>query len=1124
MYKKYPKIATNLSPGMSYLIVPTKESPETPIVIRLTPSKLNYDNYGPELKLINSYIEKVERFQKMTKTMTRKGILSKPLVLGSDPDFAKLISAMSNIYQHLVPNESGKLRALGKKLTLNEVTTEHPFYGELLKLMFDGGGVVPNTNKDGNDVFDTTLFETTYKPLFELAYEIDTAIHGERVSKRNHRGEVQAAFDKIARSNLVWFPTDSSNDMVILRDQRVGYKQSPGGKWTPVNQIGGRSLLGYASPEKTAGLFDGKVETRIKAKIKKRFATILKRELTNEEIEQIDGFELSKSLPTKDGSRRTQLTTDELKALMDMSTGESTANRDFGLRVPIQKSMVNNKKMPGIRTTVPGEEMNISLEEHFETNFDTVVPTRMSIFIANESEGRDGGFPPAAPTDPVTPEETTPEETTPEPTPEPSPTITEKSLFDILDPTTTIEDTSLDVDTMGTTSNPDPNPETILPEEPAAETVPDPAPALTVDEEIEKIERRRDYKLQHGIKNKNRLFGKLRDPSIKSPIEKLNIVYELLYFMETVGVYFTQDEAKEMDRVIAEMKKEGYRMVEEDIVNKRFTEEGAIEGRKGSIVVLKDRPDNTLEEDVTLIDVVIKPTIMKGDEMVQVPHVGIVRGSSKLGLKDIGKGTKKTTVLTEKEWIEKRKTEGTIVQKLNAEFDQQIKEVKERAAEKQSTEQPVNQPATQVTPTKVHPLDIEPKELSDPNRKKPKLKVGISGNKDGYKFLYGRGGKTTDFDGRTMLNKTYAEGSSAYGVSVNRGVVTYSKHVGIRDRGRGAPGILTVMIELPAGARMMPKDIIELLDEMMEDTVNRFTAGTFETTEDFSKDYSKIDDIASKFEDRTYFDNSLDKKIFNNNRTSNKPEESPAYAYHDSVDQLKEYLHDLTNPNYAKYARVYFTDSSTKGTKNDILETLNKVEGADLTKPQPSSQPVVSNKIAQPVSIHPLDKIPDELKNPNREKPKIEIGIAGAQGGFKGFYNNEAISKELFDTRGMGGTMPNTGATGYGISISEGAIVYSKSTAIQDTDRAGGSYGTVDVYIKMPAGGRMMPKDIILMLDELMEEALITHTDGRFRTGRGFGTNDHSFVERIHEKYKDKTYFDQSIDITQFDKWSAGKE
>jgi AAA domain len=230
MYKKYPKIATNLSPGMSYLIVPTKESPETPIVIRLTPSKLNNDNYGPELKLINSYIDKVEKFQKMTKTMTKKGILSKPLVLGSDSDFAKLISAMSNIYQHLVPNESGKLRPLGKSITLNQVTTEHPFYGELLKLMFDGGGVVPNTNKDGDDVFDTTLFETTYKPLFELAYEIDTAIHGERVSKRNHRGEVQAAFDKIARSNLVWFPTDSSNDMIILRDQRIGYKQTPGGK------------------------------------------------------------------------------------------------------------------------------------------------------------------------------------------------------------------------------------------------------------------------------------------------------------------------------------------------------------------------------------------------------------------------------------------------------------------------------------------------------------------------------------------------------------------------------------------------------------------------------------------------------------------------------------------------------------------------------------------------------------------------------------------------------------------------------------------------------------------------------------------------------------------------------
>lgn len=423
LYKKYPGISMQLAKGMPYLIIPTDQAPSTPIIIRLSPKKISKKNFKSELEILTKYIETVEQFQELTKDLAAKGLITKPLMLGGNRSFAAMISAMSNIYQNIRPDENGNIRSLGQDITLDKITKAHPFYGQLYSFIMDAANNKANTTPEGVKIFDQSIFEQ-YEPMFKLAYEMDSMVHGERVKKRNLRGPAQKIFDKIAKSNLVWFPNDSTQDVVILRNERTIYVGKNKKEIT-----GARSLLGAADPKKEAIMLTGKVANSIRRKIAQRFTKVFGRELTPEDQAVIDNLDIPKSLPTNDGLIRTVFTTEELRAILNLDDkGESNVNNGFGLRVPIQTSMVNNKKMPGKGGAI-NPEIEIALEEHFETNFETILPTKMSIFMQPNS---DFGMEPF----PTAPEAPTPPADTP-----PAPVSNDPSTIgSLLDPDTHISD------------------------------------------------------------------------------------------------------------------------------------------------------------------------------------------------------------------------------------------------------------------------------------------------------------------------------------------------------------------------------------------------------------------------------------------------------------------------------------------------------------------------------------------------------------------------------------------------------------------------------------------------------------------------------------------------------------
>ena len=423
LYKKYPGISMQLAKGMPYLIIPTDQAPSTPIIIRLSPKKISKKNFKSELEILTKYIETVEQFQELTKDLAAKGLITKPLMLGGNRSFAAMISAMSNIYQNIRPDENGNIRSLGQDITLDKITKAHPFYGQLYSFIMDAANNKANTTPEGVKIFDQSIFEQ-YEPMFKLAYEMDSMVHGERVKRRNLRGPAQKIFDKIAKSNLVWFPNDSTQDVVILRNERTIYVGKNKKEIT-----GARSLLGAADPTKEAIMLTGKVANSIRRKIAQRFTKVFGRELTPEDQAVIDNLDIPKSLPTNDGLIRTVFTTEELRAILNLDDkGESNVNNGFGLRVPIQTSMVNNKKMPGKGGAI-NPEIEIALEEHFETNFETILPTKMSIFMQPNSDFGMEPFP-TAPESPIPPADTPPAPVSNDPS----------TIGSLLDPDTHISD------------------------------------------------------------------------------------------------------------------------------------------------------------------------------------------------------------------------------------------------------------------------------------------------------------------------------------------------------------------------------------------------------------------------------------------------------------------------------------------------------------------------------------------------------------------------------------------------------------------------------------------------------------------------------------------------------------
>jgi hypothetical protein len=643
---------------------------------------------------------------------------------------------------------------------------------------------------------------------------------------------------------------------------------------------------------------------------------------------------------------------------MDMSTGESTVNRDFGLRVPIQKSMVNNKKMPGIRTTVPGEEMNIALEEHFETNFDTVTPTKMSIFIASQPASKEGIFPPPPPPSGTpTPEETvTPEETTTEPTPEPTPTITEKSLFDILDPTTTIEDTSLNVDTMGTTSNPDPNPETIVPEEPAAETVPDPTPTSAINKEIEKIENQIDRFISQYQKKKGLLFDKLRDPVFSKPITKLNTIQLLLNLKNRRGVYFTPIELEEIDNVLEELRQEGYELVETGLEYKVYDEQtGRVEGYDNEI---QNEEAGSLAEDLNtgeaVVTEVIKPKIRKDGKIIQEPTIKLT-----LGVDSTAKIKPKK--LSAKEWAINDKAKGTEIERRVAQYKQKIEEIKQKEAKKRSTEESVSEPITDAKPatTKTEPTPspgvINNRVKPDKPFMVPLVHITTGGVKAEILSYYDSSITLLDSDpdirsmGRDPILqrkvRENAEKNAIYSLNVTKNGRIITKIIPVYDYLRGGSGYVRVGFFIPYNQRIDINDLMDMFDEMTERLIDNkviivnkdkgkipakgyrsFYTGVpgsgpgggearkgEEASAGFTSETLYMKDITDKYLDKFYVDNSyMSTKNVKEPFTNKKEGREKAHINYTDLNQLDEILFNDNLSVTGQWSTVYIVGADAK--------------------------------------------------------------------------------------------------------------------------------------------------------------------------------------------------------------------
>lgn len=437
---KYKGLRTRITKGVPYLVIPVKENPNTPIIIRLSPKAINRNNFGEELDIMQSFFKKVEEFQALSKKMAAKGQLTTDFMLGRDDSFAQMVTSMSNIYQHFVPDDEGKPRDLGKTVNKSGLTIENPYYGRkkdgLLTRILLAPKVKPSKNKDGELLFDETMFKK-YKKLFELAYQIDTDIHGERVKTRNNRGVVQKIFDKVAKSNLVWFPEDESTRLVILRDERKIMGTKDGKPVLKKIVAAGRPLLGHINKETTSHNYvpGGIVYNSFIDKIISRLERIKGSKLTNEELTQITDNvgNISKDVSKDEENFRAEFTLQELKALFGLKNNVSNINRGFGLRVPIQVSMVNNRLLPGQIDPARSKSIDIKLEDYFETNFEGIESTVMSIYLMDTGSKQST--------------------TQRKPPPPPPPTrkgksvpVSEKKLEDMLDASNVIE-TPVDADT-----------------------------------------------------------------------------------------------------------------------------------------------------------------------------------------------------------------------------------------------------------------------------------------------------------------------------------------------------------------------------------------------------------------------------------------------------------------------------------------------------------------------------------------------------------------------------------------------------------------------------------------------------------------------------------------------------
>lgn len=431
---KYPGVNFPITKGIPYLVIPSRNAPNTPLLIRLSPKRISRQNYSTEIELMNQFISEVETFQKLTGKLTSEGKLTRTLTLGMDRDFNQFITAMSNIYQSYVPG--GPNNTVKENLTKDGKLESNPFYGPVLEIILKANNVTPNKDAEGNLIFDEGLFRE-FESLFHSAYKIDSMVHGERRARRAHTGEVQKAFDKLAKSNLVWYPNDNSTELILLRDVR----NYGSGKII----VGGRSLLGSTNKDAAdiLGRQDPNKASIINKLIRQAIIKYVQDNGTKPSQAEIDELRevlqnqrFTKEFSINNGAPQLQFTTDQLKQLISLGlSGSSNLNRGFGIRVPIQVSMVNDRLLPGQTTTgTKTRSLEIALEEYFEVNFDSVNPTTMSIFIGSKPTTE------ALPTGPTeTPTPATEPVTEPTLTTEPEPNTSLENLMNELSADTVVD-------------------------------------------------------------------------------------------------------------------------------------------------------------------------------------------------------------------------------------------------------------------------------------------------------------------------------------------------------------------------------------------------------------------------------------------------------------------------------------------------------------------------------------------------------------------------------------------------------------------------------------------------------------------------------------------------------------
>jgi len=381
--------------GAPYLVIPFRGR-KNPILIRLTPKRLSNNNFKDQFDKLSDYISKVEAFSNVFEVQTNK------IIELGDTDFAYVISTMSNIYRHFVPNEDGKTKDLGyyeetstdgkkvktAKQAKDVLNSNHEHYGKLVKMLL---GETNSPSVIDQDVFDRMQL------LFQRAYDIDSMIHGENYSRRMHKGPVQNIFDKIAKSNLVVYLNDFKG-FIPLRDERIDESKSTTGN--VAKKLVGRSLIGPINPFKAQRLYN--IDSMLGAQLAayyKRLSIMRGNPITDEEVANVAFKRFLDST-----NNRVAFNVKELKEILsiDSNTEQSTINKGFGLRVPIAMQSVNNKRL---YPTQSGTESvtSLQLEEHFETNFKELIPIKMSIFTPKGNSSM-----PSLPSSPTNPSPSTP--------------------------------------------------------------------------------------------------------------------------------------------------------------------------------------------------------------------------------------------------------------------------------------------------------------------------------------------------------------------------------------------------------------------------------------------------------------------------------------------------------------------------------------------------------------------------------------------------------------------------------------------------------------------------------------------------------------------------------------------